>query len=400
MSVSYWRLAAAGARSVDRADVVVVGAGVVGLSAALELERRGVRVIVVDRHGPGAGASSRNAGFLMRGAAEHYGAAVRAWGRDAARTLWRGSEENLELLRRDGVEELASFAMRESCVLGLDAAEADELGAAAAMMREDGFAVELIEPGDPGTGDAAWRHGKPRRGLVNPGDAVVNPAELISWMASRLREPVRTLAEVAAIEPYRDSARVVLVDGAIDAGRVLVCTNAWAGELLPELRGLVVPNRGQMLALRAPELVLDRAYYANRGSEYFRSAGDGVVVMGGCRVRDEAAEVGFGDEPTAAVQGALDAFAADVLGLGGVEAVRERVIRRWAGTMGFSPDGLPIVGAVRAGVFACVGMTGHGMSLGVRSAHHAVDVVLGDARGGGSQGEDGLFSPARIGIPV
>ena len=50
----------------DRADVVVVGSGFTGLSAALTLAKAGREVVVLDAQAPGYGASSRNAGFVGR----------------------------------------------------------------------------------------------------------------------------------------------------------------------------------------------------------------------------------------------------------------------------------------------------------------------------------------------
>jgi len=53
-------------------DVIVLGAGIVGLSIALHLRRRGVDVVVVDRHGPGGGASFGNGGLIQREAVFPY----------------------------------------------------------------------------------------------------------------------------------------------------------------------------------------------------------------------------------------------------------------------------------------------------------------------------------------
>ena len=57
------------------------------------------------------------------------------------------------------------------------------------------------------------------------------------------------------------------------------------------------------------------------------------------------------------------------------------VLSRWAGTMGFSPSGLPIIARAKempGEVWFCGGLTGHGMSLGVRTAQAAVRAMLGE----------------------
>ena len=156
-------------------------------------------------------------------------------------------------------------------------------------------------------------------------------------------------------------------------------------ELVPELRSSVRPNRGQMLAIRVPGARLDHAYYLDRGSEYIRQGPHGTVVVGGMRKRHEDAERTAEEAPTPEVQGELERFAERVLGRGG------EVVARWAGTMGFTADGLPIVSAVRLAegggrnisaadhppiAMFCGGFTGHGMSIGAATAIGAVRRLL------------------------
>lgn len=353
--------------------MLVVGAGICGIAAALELERRGARAAVVERCWPGAGASGRNAGFLMRGLAESYAAAVEAYGREAARRVFRVSEENIAALRREGIEALPSYRAVPSCVLAMKEAEAGVLRRSAALMREDGFAVEWVEEGE----DTVWRSGHVLGGLVNPHDGSVNPVEMLGLLASKLREPVRERQEVVSLSPDGAGVTARTTDGVFRAGRVLVCTNAYAGLLFPELGRLVTPRRGQMLALRKPGVRLDCSYYANFGSEYFRQTPDGTVVFGGCRTYNADAEVGYEDRTTERVQSMIEGYADRLLGPG------YEIAARWAGTMGFSPDGMPILGPVpgplgeSGRVWFCGGFTGHGMSLGFRTAQAAARAVLG-----------------------
>ena len=67
----------------------------------------------------------------------------------------------------------------------------------------------------------------------------------------------------------------------------------------------------------------------------------GVIVFGGCRTYHADKEVGYEDRTTPWVQDGIEKWARDMLGAG------YEVLTRWAGTMGFSPDGLPMVGPDR-----------------------------------------------------
>jgi glycine/D-amino acid oxidase-like deaminating enzyme len=75
-----------------------------------------------------------------------------------------------------------------------------------------------------------------------------------------------------------------------------------------------------------------------------------------------------------------------------------RVVARWAGTMGFSPDGMPLVGPVGASdsVWFCGGFTGHGMSLAYRTGAGAVAAMLD---GSDADPLAATFALGRVGAP-
>lgn len=314
----------------------------------------------------------------MRGAAENYAAAINLYGRDTARAVWRWTEENLAGLRTEGAYSLPSYRAIASCLLALGEEELGELRQSEALLREDGFRVGWMGSGQ----DWVWRNGRPLGGLLNPDDGSVNPVDLLRLLASKAG-PVFEHQEVFAVEPGPRAVTLRTAESAFSAPRVLVCTNAYAPLLFPSMTDLITPRRGQMMAVRSPGLRLDCSYYANHGYEYFRQTSDGSVVVGGCRRAFADAEVGYEDTTTAPVQGALERFAQDRLGLraGGYE-----VVARWSGTMGFSPDGLPLIGpipgaagATDSRIWFCGGFTGHGMSMGYRAAHAAVASMLDGA---------------------
>jgi glycine/D-amino acid oxidase-like deaminating enzyme len=371
MTVSHWQRSAS--RDTIRADLAIVGAGIAGLSAGLHAQRRGLRVAILERGPmPGVGASTRNAGFLMRGAADNYAFGVGLYGRQRTRALWRWSEENLEGLRSQGLESLPSYRRIPSCLLALEDVEAAELRESATLMAEDGFEVRLIEQGD----DTLWTHGGVRIGLENPNDGSVNPRELIEHFASMLGDALHTGCEVFSIE--EDGEGVVIHARGMDvrAGRVLLCANADAPLLFPELANVVAPNRGQMLALDAPDVRLDCSYYLNRGAEYLRRADERTIVVGGWRAHFEKDERTREDVTSDDIQSGLQTFAERVLG------GRWPVVARWAGVMGFSPSGLPAITPLPGidpsrGLF-CGGFTGHGMSLAYRTTEDAIAVLLGE----------------------
>ena len=368
MSVSIWQRENETQRI--SCDVAIIGGGIVGISAALALQSAGVDVRVIERAGIASGASGRNAGYLIRGASDNYARAVRAYGRDAARQLWALSEENLNALTALGIRKLSTFELRPSCLIATTPQEERDLEESADLLRADRFSAHTLSEGN----DALWRSGIARLGLVNPNDGVCNPVELVNHLARQLDNAAILHNEVHAIKTHNAGVTVRARHTDITCNAVMVCTNAYTPLLLPRVAPLISPKRGQMLALRAPEndFQLDHAYYASFGSEYFRRADANTVIVGGWRAHFKDEEVGYEDRTTQNVQGGLEQFAERIFGQS------LPVVARWAGTMGFTPDGLPIVGPMdeHRQLWVCAGFTGHGMSLGCRTAQLAIAAML------------------------
>ena len=134
--------------------------------------------------------------------------------------------------------------------------------------------------------------------------------------------------------------------------------------------------RGQMLATAPAPPTFDRPVYADHGFDYWRQLPDGRVVLGGWRNLDPASEVGTADVLHGGIQQRMEEFLHRFAPLRGVP-----VTHRWSGTMGFSKDGLPLVGPVpgAAGALAGVGFTGHGFGFAML-AGQALAATVDDGR--------------------
>lgn len=165
------------------------------------------------------------------------------------------------------------------------------------------------------------------------------------------------------------------------ARHVLLCTNAYSPSIASYFGDKVTPMRGQVMVTEPlPESVIPVCGYSDYGYMYYRMTFDNRLLIGGARNQAFDTENDTTDDRvTARIQGHLDDYLRRFF-----PEVTAKVDRRWAGIMGFSVDGVPLVGVLpdmpRVG-FA-VGFTGHGLATGAAAAERAVDHLLTGAHPG------------------
>jgi gamma-glutamylputrescine oxidase len=356
------------------ADVVVVGAGVTGCACALGLAAGGAEVVVLDAAQAAAGASGRNGGFASAGTGLGLADAAVLIGMPAALGLIRATAAALDAMLALAAERGEPAAIDRTGSLWIAAAdEADDLRSAVARLREAGVdcreAPELI----PEPMRARYTHA-----AVFPGDCRLDPARFVRTLAGAAAAAgarVNEHSPVDEIEPGPGGWRVRTPAGDVTAPAVVVACDGRTPRLVPELAGIVYPVRGQMLATEPlPDTVIALPTHSDHGFVYARPTADGRLAIGGCRSADLEAEYTDDGRPTAPVQAALERFVRERMGLAGA-----RIAHRWAGTMGFSADLLPVAGEVpgRPGLHVACGYSGVGNVQGFVCGGLLADGLLG-----------------------
>ncbi|HEY2544107.1 MAG TPA: FAD-dependent oxidoreductase, partial [Gaiellaceae bacterium] len=347
-----------------RVDVAIVGAGVTGCSAALRLAEAGLSVRVHDSRGIAEGASGRNGGFALRGGAARYDVARETYGEELSRALWRWTEDTLERM-----DELAGDALRRpgSYRLAADEEERENIRAEFDALHADGFAAEWID-------EFPRFHGA----IHHIGDGTIQPARFVRRLAARAAD--------AGVE-FREHDPVEHVD-ALDAERVLVATDGYGRDLVPELSDALWPARGQVVVSEPLDGVLyDRPHYARQGFDYWQQLPDRRLLLGGFRdvsIMDELTDV---EETTPPIQASLERF------LGELSDGEARISHRWAGIFALTQDMLPLAGPVpgRDAVWIAAGYSGHGNVMGFGCGRLVAEAMLGE-----ESGLLELFDPARF----
>ncbi|MCW2600736.1 MAG: dependent oxidoreductase [Frankiales bacterium] len=336
------------------ADVCVVGLGGSGLTAVAELLDRGATVVGVEAGYVGGGAAGRNGGFLLAGLAHGHHRMVPVLGRERAALLYRRTLEEM-----DRIEAATPEAVQRKGSLRIErtADGLEDCAAQAAALRADGFAVEEYD-------------GPEGQGLLLPYDGVLQPLARCRQLARSLAASLYELSAVLDITP-----RLVTTDkGRVRCGAVVVAVDGGLGQLLPELASRVRTVRLQMLAT-APthEIAVPRPVYLRDGYEYWQQLPDGRIALGGFRDRGGREEQTSSTDTSAVVQGALEQFLREDLG------VQAPITHRWAASVGYTQDALPYLGQVRQGVWAAGGYCGTGNVVGALCGRQLAANALGES---------------------
>jgi gamma-glutamylputrescine oxidase len=373
---SYW-LATSSARtsqSADlpaRADVVVIGGGLLGAATAYWLGRSGVATVLIEQGDLASGATGRNGGFMVAGTAERFPAAVARLSHATARAVWQLTLDNRALLRQV-LEEAIDCDYREPghLHLALGDGQLEALAADLAALRAEGFAAELLDRRQLQALIATPLGPTISGALFAPEDGLLHSARFVYGLAAaavRHGAQIITGTALTSLVLDGDGIRAYTTRGDLRANAAVVAVNAWIGQIIPALAGRVTPVRGQALAFAPISPIFAHGLGAalTPTGEYWQQTLDGTIVLGGCRAIASGLDIGIRDSrPTPEVQAALEQVLPSLF----PELAGLRVARRWAGLMAFTNDYLPI--ADRApdlpNTWVVGGFCGHGMPFGMR----------------------------------
>lgn len=384
MSVSLWmdsQKGQFGQRKEHSFDVVIIGGGIAGLSAAywLAKEDNDLRIALVEKYCLGDGATGRNAGFITCGSVEHFNRLCESFGKEKALEIWKFSEENLRLLKEEIItgeaqQEKLLFEEKGSFSLASTKEEFSELKKSASLMEELGIAVEVLE--EEAINKRLGAEGF-CGGIKYIGDASIHPLALINAIKEHLMGRVDFFEnhEVFAIESEGDQKRVMTRGARFNCDMVVMATNGYSPILHDFFKDKIFPTRGQILATEAVPRFMEGPCYANFVLDYFRQLPSGEMVIGGFRQLQKDVEVGYSDETTDIIQKALEDFLAKHI----PKLKNVKVTHRWSGIMGFSADGQPLVGALPTDnqIYFLGGFTAHGLGLAFHCGKVLADSVFG-----------------------
>jgi gamma-glutamylputrescine oxidase len=275
------------------ADVCVVGAGLAGLSAAIELRERGFSVVVLEAKRVGWGASGRNGGQTIAGLACDIAVIEKQLGANAAKRVWDMSIEAIELIH----ERRAKYKIHCDWQAGyLNGAVSEKKGRALAtwvdaMHSRYGYEQRFIPQNEvpqwiESTRFKAMSH-DPRSGHLHPLKYTLGLAKACERLGAMICEntEVSGISKATANTPTTVHTR----EASVRCKHVLLAGNVYLNDVAPELRPRIMPVGTYIVASapiehnRAQRLMPSRAAICDTNFvlDYFRLSADDRMIFGG-----------------------------------------------------------------------------------------------------------------------
>jgi len=344
-----------------RADVVVVGGGITGLSTALHLAESGRQVALLEAHTVGWGASGRNGGQVNPGLKLDPDEVERRYGVDLGgrmNALAGGAPGFVfDLIKRLGID---CQARRNGTLRTASSAhQAQRLRATAAQLTRRGAPVELLEGAALAQAIGTEHY---TLALLDRRGGDLHPLRYARGLAAAARAAGATLYENSRALSVRSTGQlwhVSTATGSIAAPRVLLATNGYTDDLWPTLRETIIPVFGA-IAASAPltesvaRVILPGrsvAYEIGAITHYYRVDASQRLLFGGRGPMREVSEAASIKHLLAHARQLWPA----------TEALEWTHV--WGGQLAMTTDHYPHIHEPQPGVTICVGYNGRGVAM-------------------------------------
>jgi glycine/D-amino acid oxidase-like deaminating enzyme len=366
----------------SHADVVIVGAGFTGLSAARALAKRGATVAVLETNTIGWGASSRNGGMVLTGLKLSAETLAKRYGMELTRRMYATSLESIDLVEQIVREENidCSFSRCGHLEVACKQSHFDAYARSVEVIaREFHHELRIIPDKELGSeiGSSIYFGG-----IVDETSAGVNPAQYVSGLAAAALRAGARVYENARVQGIQRNSQngsagftVLTSRGNILAQNVLIATSGYTSAATPALQKKIIPIGSFIIATEplpqdlARELsprnrmIYDSKYYLH----YYRLTPDNRMLFGG--------RAAFFPETKNTIRRSAEILRRDLVEV--YPQLRDSKIEyAWGGTLDFCFDTMPHAGQTD-GIYYALGYAGHGVAMSTYMGTKLAGVISG-----------------------
>lgn len=363
-----------------KVDVLVVGAGYAGLSAALTLARAGRSVLVCEAGPPGFGASSRSGGMIGHGHRLSYSGLIERYGETTAKTMILEGMASLDYAKSLIAETGMDAGLRPVGRLrgAWTTADYDTMGREADLLRRNvGLEVDVVQKGDMRREISTDAY---QGGLIFHSHAGLHPALFQQGLLAAARKAGAVVAGHCAVEGWTreaDGFSVATQRGAVKAGELIVTTNGYSGRPFVPLARRVVPIPSYLIATeelgenRVRELIpsLRMIVETREKHLYYRPSPDQKRIVLGGRAALHPIDL---DQAGARLRRELVALFPSLSDVA--------ISHVWTGNVAMTRSDLPGIGQ-RDGLWYTLGCNGSGVALMPYLGHRLAQKILGMPEG-------------------
>lgn len=361
----------------QQADVCVVGGGLAGLSAALELADRGYQVIVLEGEKIGWGASGRNGGQSLAGVACDNSVIEKAAGFDIAKHVWDISLEALDLVRsRIKQYDIACDYIDGYLSLAVNQRKANELR----QWHDDiqsryGYKhAKWIEPHQVKEWIDSQRF---HSGVLDANSGHLHPLKYVYGIEKAALAKGITIHEQSRVTRIEQGTRprVVTDKGAVTCNFVVLAGNVYLADTMPQVSARIMPVGTYIVATqplgkeRADNLIKNRVAVCDTNFilDYFRVVADHRLLFGG-RVSYSTMT------PLNMAQSMKQRILAVFPQLSDAE-----IEFAWGGFVDITMNRAPDFGRIGKNMYYLQGFSGHGLALTGMAGKLAAEAIAGQA---------------------
>jgi len=364
-------------------DVCIIGAGFTGLSAALHLAEKGIKVTVLEAEKVAWGASGRNGGHVGTGQRVGQSSLEKKHGKDIAKELWDHGVEAVETVKSIINKHNISCDLKQG-ILHIAAKDGDvEYMKNETKLLVNDYGYEQISDIDKAELDGMLGSDKYYSGQLDMGSMHLHPLNYARGVAAAARTAGAEIYEHSRVISFQTKTAsdpkitIKTKGGTVRANNMILACNGYLDKLVPKMAGKIMPINNFVLATEplgddlAKQIIRDD--YAIQDSlfviNYWKLSGDNRLIFGG------------GENYTSRFPKDIKAFVRKYMLQIYPQLESTKIDYGWGGTLAITLNRMPHFGELSEGVYFAQGYSGHGVPTATYAGKLLAEAITGNPGG-------------------